>query len=42
MKKKDGLAGRVQAPWEGPYLIIGENEEFKGYQLQDKTREEYL
>jgi hypothetical protein len=42
MKKKDGLAGGVQVPWEGPYLIIGENEESKGYQLQDETGEEYL
>jgi hypothetical protein len=42
MKKKDGLAGGVQAPWEGPYLIISKNEESKGYWLQDKTKEEYL
>jgi hypothetical protein len=42
MKKKDGLAEEVQAPWKGPYLIISENKESKGYQLQDETGEEYF
>jgi hypothetical protein len=33
MKKKDGLVERVQAPWKGPYFIIGKNKESKEYWL---------